>query len=95
MQSLAGRLDDYPPELVERIQERLRRLPEAAEDFRPQSAASRERRAQFRRLRLDLIAAQREELITIRDLGTYPSGMLDAALAQLDAEQLGLELHRG
>jgi CPA1 family monovalent cation:H+ antiporter len=48
----------------------------------------------FRQLRLDLIAAQRDELLTLRNLGTYPSGMLDAALAQLDAEQIGIELHR-
>ncbi len=50
--------------------------------------------ATFRQLRLDLIAVQRDELLALRDLGTYPSALLDAALTQLDAEQLGIEMHR-
>jgi len=81
--------------MVERVRERLKRIPGADEDgiFQP-TDASRERSAKYRKLRLALIEAQREELIAIRDLGTYPSGMLDTALAQLDAEQLGIELLR-
>lgn len=92
---LSGQLDGYPAELVEKVRQRLQRIPGADEDggFQP-SDATRQRSAQYRALRLALIAAQRDELIAIRDLGTYPSGMLDTALAQLDAEQLGIELLR-
>jgi CPA1 family monovalent cation:H+ antiporter len=92
---LSEKLEGYPAELVERVRERLSRAPGTDDDFGPGTAVTRERMARFRRLRLDLIGVQREELLAIRDLGTYPSGMLDAALAQLDAEQLGIELHRG
>jgi CPA1 family monovalent cation:H+ antiporter len=94
VERMSGKLDEYPPELVEQWRERLKRRPTATdEDFRPSTAATRERTALYRRLRLDLISAQRDELLDIRDLGTYPSSMLDAALTQLDAEQLGIELH--
>ena len=90
----SGELQSFPPELVEKARERLARTPHDDDDFRPGSPAARERMRTFRQLRLDLIAAQRDELLTLRNLGTYPSGMLDAALAQLDAEQIGIELHR-
>ena len=91
---LTEKLDGYPPELVDRMRERLNRVRDAEEDFRPESPQTRDRLAVFLRMRLDMIAVQREALLDVRDLGTYPSGMLDAALAQLDAEQLGIELHR-
>jgi CPA1 family monovalent cation:H+ antiporter len=39
-----------------------------------------------------LLAAQRAELLHLRDLGTYPSSTLDRALAELDAVQIGVEL---
>jgi CPA1 family monovalent cation:H+ antiporter len=91
----SGELKAFPPELVEKAQERLARTPHRDDDdFRPGTPAARERMRRFRELRLQLIAAQRDELLTLRNLGTYPSGMLDAALAQLDAEQIGIELHR-
>ena len=95
VERLSGRLEGYAPEMVERVRDRLKRIPGADEDgaFQP-TAETRERSAKYRKLRLVLLEAQREELIAIRDLGTYPSGMLDAALAQLDAEQLGIELLR-
>ena len=95
VERLSGKLEGYAPDMVERVRERLKRIPGADEEgaFQP-TDASRERSAKYRKLRLALIEAQREELIAIRDLGTYPSGMLDTALAQLDAEQLGIELLR-
>ncbi|HEU5484057.1 MAG TPA: cation:proton antiporter, partial [Microlunatus sp.] len=43
-------------------------------------------------LRLALIELQRAELLRIRDLGTYPSSVLEDTLTQLDADQLSLEL---
>ncbi|MGV8909440.1 MAG: cation:proton antiporter [Propionicimonas sp.] len=93
VERLSANLDGYPPEIVERVQARLKRLPGVDEDAEfPPGTAAGDRRAMLRKLRLKLLAAQREELLVIRDLGTYPSGMLDAALTQLDAEQLGIEL---
>ena len=35
---------------------------------------------------------QRTQLLAIRDLGTYPSAVLEEMLTQLDADQLSLEL---
>lgn len=43
-------------------------------------------------LRLALIELQRAELLRIRNLGTYPSSVLEDTLSQLDADQLSLEL---
>ena len=48
----------------------------------------------WERLRIDLIAAERDALLVVRQSGTYPSAMLDRALTQLDAEQIGIELRR-
>ncbi|MDR1237577.1 MAG: sodium:proton antiporter [Propionibacteriaceae bacterium] len=45
-------------------------------------------------LRLEVIEAQRAELLRIRNQGTYPSELLDAKLAQLDADQIGIELRQ-
>ncbi|MCA0296135.1 MAG: sodium:proton antiporter [Actinobacteria bacterium] len=93
MTRLADKLDAYPSELVEQLKTRLTRTPDAEDDFRPDTAAAGERMATFRQLRLDMIAVQRDELLALRDVGTYPSAMLSAALTQLDAEQLGIEMH--
>ncbi|HEY5787060.1 MAG TPA: sodium:proton antiporter [Microlunatus sp.] len=43
-------------------------------------------------LRLAVIELQRAALLAIRDLGTYPSAVLEEMLTQLDADQLSLEL---
>ena len=43
-------------------------------------------------LRLAVIELQRTALLEIRDLGTYPSAVLEEMLTQLDADQLSLEL---
>lgn len=50
--------------------------------------------AQARQLRLSAVEAQRARLSELRRLGTYPSTMLDDALAQLDAQQLSIELRQ-
>ncbi|MCO5175424.1 MAG: hypothetical protein M9890_00360 [Thermomicrobiales bacterium] len=42
-------------------------------------------------LRLEVIEAGRAELLRIRDRGTYPSDVLSAKLAQLDADQISIE----
>ncbi|MCW5952592.1 MAG: cation:proton antiporter [Propionibacteriaceae bacterium] len=45
-------------------------------------------------LRLAVLDAQRAALLELRDLGSYPSGLLDDMLTQLDADQLGLQLRQ-
>lgn len=50
--------------------------------------------ARARQFRVAAIEAQRTRLIELRRLGTYPSVMLDDALAQLDAQQLSIELRQ-
>ncbi|MEN0069951.1 MAG: sodium:proton antiporter [Propionicimonas sp.] len=45
-------------------------------------------------LQLDLIRAQRRALIDLRDIGSFPSALLDDLLRALDARELGLELRR-
>ena len=85
---------DYPAELIERAKGRLEKLHGADDSDGPDASAATDLPERYLRLRLDLIGAQRAALLDIRSLGTYPSAMLDSALAQLDAEQLGLELRR-
>ncbi len=55
---------------------------------------SARQRAERRNLRLELLVAQRDELLRIRDLGTYPFVVLEEALSQIDADQVGLELRQ-
>jgi monovalent cation/hydrogen antiporter len=46
----------------------------------------------YRRVRFDVIEAQREALLTARDDGTFSAGPLTAALNALDAEQISMDL---
>lgn len=46
----------------------------------------------YRRVRCDIIAAQREVLLAARDDGTFSAGPLSAALNALDAEQISMDL---
>ncbi len=55
-------------------------------------AETPDQRSERRALRIELLNAQRDELLRIRDLGTYPFGVLERALNQIDADQVGLEL---
>ena len=45
-------------------------------------------------LRLAVLDAQRQALLELRDLGSYPSVLLDDMLNRLDADQLGLQLRQ-
>lgn len=48
--------------------------------------------AEFRRLRLEVIAAQRDALLEARDDGIYSSAVLGRMLEELDADQISMEL---
>ena len=72
------------------LDEQRRREPADAEDA--ESGLSATRRSDYRALRLELIDTERHELLRLRDLGTYASGTLEAALTQLDADQIAVQL---
>lgn len=72
----------------------VRRILAKLADGGPVDEAAAARHLDVLALRLSLLAAQREALLELRDLGSYPSGLLDDMLTQLDAEQLGLQLRR-
>ncbi|MHB1008574.1 MAG: cation:proton antiporter [Propionibacteriaceae bacterium] len=88
-----ARLEAYPDKIAEGVRERLLRRT-YSEDDPYASAVERVRLEQYHTLRLDLINAERDELLVLRRTGSYPSAMLDAVLTQLDAEQIGIELRR-
>ncbi|MBU4215454.1 MAG: sodium:proton antiporter [Actinobacteria bacterium] len=79
----------FSPGLVERLRDeirpQLRRVLEPAEG----GGATAD---ELRDLRRVLIEAQRAELVRQRRVGAHSSAVLDEALDQLDADQLGLDL---
>ena len=85
----------YGEPVLGRAHDELERHRGPADDEEPSTAGARASAHQeYRELRLELIEAQRGELVRLRDLGSYPTRMLDTALNQLDADQLGVELRR-
>ncbi|KHL15150.1 UNVERIFIED_CONTAM: hypothetical protein LK11_22900 [Mumia flava] len=82
----------YDAEVVRRA--RAAYLREQAED--EQEALERKRTVtQYRELRLRVIEAQREALLTARSVGMFSSAALATALAMLDAEQIDVEMRVG
>jgi len=73
--------------LVEKLRARLERSDTEADDQRADAA-------ELTDVRLSVIEAQRSRLLELRGVGTYPSTMMDDALAQLDAAQIGIELRQ-
>ena len=61
-------------------------------DPEERAAEGEDLRSERGELRLAVIELQRTQLLAIRDLGTYPSAVLEEMLTQLDADQLSLEL---
>jgi len=78
----------FPPAAVARARQRLTVIETAVEADDDTQAADD---AGFAVL-LVMLQAQRDELLRLRDLGTYPSSTLRRALAELDAIQIGIEL---
>ncbi|MFT4041585.1 MAG: sodium:proton antiporter [Gordonia sp. (in: high G+C Gram-positive bacteria)] len=54
-----------------------------------------EERVKIRKVRREIIAAQRQTLVMMRRQGTYSSRVLSRALGQLDAEEISLDAQRG
>ena len=79
----------FDPETLDQVRAELEQL---HEHLLEPTAQSKAQRTQFRELRQILIKTQRDELVRQRNLGTYSSELLDEALDQLDADQLGLDM---
>lgn len=94
-QAAAARLDDpglvkesgepFDPELLHRMGHRLTQPP--VEDAVQLMSDAQE-------LRLVLIAAMRDRLVELGNEGSFSSAVLRHALAELDADQIGIELRR-
>lgn len=93
LESLPTSPDGGDADLIATVRDRVLKATQSAEwsSARDRSAASW---AKVRRMRLAALNAQREKLVELRGLGNYPSAMLDDALAELDAQQISLELRQ-
>ncbi|GAA1410158.1 cation:proton antiporter [Oerskovia paurometabola] len=79
----------YAPGTIERVRQEI-----AHDDLVDREATEAdEQHRQYRELRLAVLAAQREELLHVRDHGTYSSGAMDETLKVLDASQISVEMH--
>ena len=76
-----------PFRTVQQFRERLKQVNANAESNGEATAGEI-----YRRVRSDIIQAQREALLTARDDGTFSAGPLTAALNALDAEQISMDL---
>ncbi|GAC68664.1 cation:proton antiporter [Gordonia soli] len=90
----SGIVDDYP--WLKRRMPQLTRTPDDEEDSGGEGGGlGIADRKTFERARRAIIAAQREHLLALRDQGTYTSATLSRELAQLDAEEISLEMRAG
>ncbi|MCI2423383.1 Na+/H+ antiporter [Saccharopolyspora sp. K220] len=84
--------DDDPPEIVQRLRNRLQdRADSAWEQLGRQSALAETPTDAYRRLRLQLLETEREEFIRARDRGTADDDVLRRVLARLDIEESMLD----
>ncbi len=95
-QAALRRLDDgprrrdgtpFPNAVVEGARRELATIDAAGTDDEDAST-----RADLQHLLLVLLDAQRDELLRLRDLGTYSSKALDQALVRVDAAQIGVQM---
>jgi len=77
----------YPAEIIDDARHEVTLSRELDDETTQDSATQLE-------LRLDLVERQREKLLHLRGLGTYPSAVLDHALDLLDADEIGIELRK-
>ncbi|GMA24074.1 hypothetical protein GCM10025864_18330 [Luteimicrobium album] len=81
----------YDPDVVALVRrESVRIVDENGFDLVP--GTENTRYDQYRELRIRVIQAQRDELLRIRDVGTYSADALGSVLEVLDADEIGLEL---
>jgi CPA1 family monovalent cation:H+ antiporter len=83
---------DDPPDVVERVR---RRTQERAEAMWERLGTSQETPSEaYARLRMQVIQAQRAELITLRDTGEVPEDVLRTIFNDLDIEETVLDFRR-
>jgi len=75
----------FPPEVLSKLAERMSSPPIEAPEISTASVID---------LRISLIEAMRERLVDVSSEGSYSSATLRHALAQLDADQLSIQLRR-
>jgi CPA1 family monovalent cation:H+ antiporter len=84
--------DDDPPEVVQRLRDRLRGRTDAAwEQLGRQSALVETPSDAYRRLRLQLLAVEREHCLKARDSGAADDVVLRRVLERLDIEESMLD----
>ena len=82
------RTDDDPPEVIEQLRERAARrsnqvweqLGRSQQELEPPAAA-------YRRLRLQMLSAERSSVLQARDSGVYDDEVLRVALTAIDLEE--------
>ncbi|MET9264104.1 Na+/H+ antiporter [Amycolatopsis sp. NPDC004079] len=81
-----------PPEVIERLRDRLQGRSDAAwEQLGRQSALAETPSDAYRRLRVQLLEAEREQFLKARDRGTADDAVLRRVLARLDIEESMLD----
>jgi CPA1 family monovalent cation:H+ antiporter len=84
--------ENDPPEVVQRLRERLRGRTDAAwEQLGRQSALNETPSDAYRRLRLELLQVEREHCLKARDKGTADDVVLRRVLERLDIEESMLD----
>ncbi len=79
---------DDPPEVIEQLQERsMRRSNQIWEQLGRSQAELEPPAAAYRRLRLQMISAERSSILEARDGGTYDDEVLRMALTAIDLEE--------
>jgi CPA1 family monovalent cation:H+ antiporter len=88
------RTPDDPPEIIERLRERMRNRADSAwERLGRQSALAETPSDAYRRLRLELLDTEREQFLKARDSGSADDDVLRRVLARLDIEESMLDRH--
>jgi CPA1 family monovalent cation:H+ antiporter len=86
------RRPEDPPEVIERLRDRLRHRTDSAwEQLGRQSTLAETPSDAYRRLRLALLEVERDEFLNARDNGTADDDVLRSVLEQLDIEESMLD----
>ncbi|MBB2502708.1 Na+/H+ antiporter [Amycolatopsis echigonensis] len=86
------RRPEDPPEVIERLRDRLQGRSDAAwEQLGRQSALAETPSDAYRRLRVQLLETEREQFLSARDRGTADDAVLRRVLARLDIEESMLD----
>ena len=86
------RQPDDPPEIIQRLQDRLRHRSDSAwEQLGRQSALAETPSDAYRRLRLELLDVEREQFLKARDSGSADDDVLRKVLERLDIEESMLD----